>query len=111
MFPLTGTLHSLYGYRVDCSTRENACAVLAPGQLPKKPAVDMNDYHCAAGHSHELLLRNTVEQQGIILEGKLLECIGCSISKGLRKRVMQPTHPRADKKLGRVLWIRVELRW
>ena len=60
VFPLTGTLHSLYGYRVDCSTRENACAVLAPGQLPKKPAVDMNDYHCAAGHSHEVLLLSLI---------------------------------------------------
>ena len=31
VFPLTGNLYSLYGYRVDCSTREDACAVLAPG--------------------------------------------------------------------------------
>ena len=102
MFPLTGTLYSLYGYRVDCSTRENACAVLAPGQLPKKPAVDINDYHCAAGHSHEVLLRKTAEQQGIVLKGKLLECRGCSMAKGLRKGIKQSTHIRADKKLGRV---------
>ena len=70
VFPLTGTLYSLYGYRVDCSTREHACVVIAPGQLPKKPAVDINDYHCAAGRSHKVLLRKTAEQQGIVLEGK-----------------------------------------
>ena len=104
--PLAGTLYSHYGYRVDCSTRENACAVLAPGQPPKKPAVDINDYHCAAGHSHEVLLRKTAEQQGIVLKGKLLECRGCSMAKGLRKGIKQSTHTRAGKKVGRVfLWI------
>ena len=102
VFPFTGTLYSLYGYRVDCSTRENACAVLAPGQLPSKTVVDINDYHCAAGHSHEVLLRKTAEKQGIVLEGKLLECRGCSMAKGLRKGIKQSTHTRADKKLGRV---------
>ena len=102
MFPLSGTLYSLCGYRVDCSTRENACAVLAPGQLPKKPAIDINDYHCAAGHSHEVLLRKTAEQQEIILEGKLLECSGYSMAKGLRKGISQSTHTRANKKLGRI---------
>ena len=103
VFPLTGTLYSLYGYRVDCSTRENACAVLAPGQLLKKPAVDINDYHCAARHSHGVLLRKTAEQQGIVLEGKLLECRGCSMAKSLRKGIKQSTRTRADKKLGRVV--------
>ena len=33
-----------------------------------KPGVNMNDYHCAAGHSRETLLRKTAEQQGIVLE-------------------------------------------
>ena len=92
MFPLTGTPYSLYGYRVDCSTRENGCAVLAPGQLPKEPAVDINVYHCAAGHSHEVLLRKTAEQQEIVLEGKLLECRGCAMAKGLRKGIKKPTY-------------------
>ena len=30
VLPLSGTLYSLYVYRVDCNSRENACAVLAP---------------------------------------------------------------------------------
>ena len=90
------------GYRVDCSSRESACVVLAPGQPPNEFAIDINDYHCAAGHPHEILLRKTAEQQGIVLEGKLQECTGCSMAKGLRKGIKQSTHTRADKKLGRV---------
>ena len=126
MFPLSGTLYSLYGYRVDCITTENACAVLAPGQLPNKTVVDIieyhcetghshqvlqlpnktvvdiNEYHCEARHSHQVLLRKTAEQQGVVLDGKLLVCRGCSMTKGLRKGVKQSTRTRADKKLGRV---------
>ena len=102
VFSLTGNLYSLYGYLVDCSTREDACAVLAPGKPPNKPVVNINDYHCATGHSHEALLRKTAEQQGIVLEGKLLACKGCSMAKGLRRGIKQSTHTRADKKLGRV---------
>ena len=72
VFPLTGNLYSLYGYRVDCSTRGDAWAVLAPRKLSNKPVVNTNDYHCAAGHSHDALLRKTAKQQGVVLEGKLL---------------------------------------
>ena len=102
VFPLTGNLYSIYGYRVDCSIRGDACAVLAPGKLPSKPVVNINDYHCAAGHSHEALLRKTAEQQRVVLELKLLECKGCSMAKGLRRGIKQSTHTRADKKLERV---------
>ena len=102
VFPLTGNLYSLYSYRVDCNTRGDACAVLAPGKLPNKPVVNTNDYHCAAGHSHEPLLRKTAEQQGVIFEGKVLECKGCSMAKGLRRGIKQSTHTRADEKRGRV---------
>ena len=68
--------------------------------MPNKPAIDIGDYHCAAGHSHEVLLRKTAEQQGIVLEGKMLECIGCSMAKGLRKGIKTSTLTRADEKLG-----------
>ena len=105
VFPLTGNLYSLYGYRVDCSTRGDACAILAAGILPNKLVVNVNDYHSAAGHSHEALLRKTAEQQGIVLEGNLLECKGCSIHKDLRRGIKQSTHTRADKKPGRFSWI------
>ena len=102
VFPLTGNLFSLYGYRVDCSTREDACAVLAAGKLSNKPVVNKNDYHCATGNSHEALRCKTAEQQGIVLEGKLLECKTCSMAKCLRRGIKQSTQTRADKKLGRV---------
>ena len=85
VFPLTGNLYSLYDYQVYCSTGEDACAVLAPGKQPNKPVVNMNDYHWATGHSDEALLRKTAEQQGMVLEGKLLESKGCSMAKGLRR--------------------------
>ena len=101
MFPLSGALFSLYGYRVDSSSGENACAVLAPEQPRNKSATNINDFHCVAGHSHEVLLRKTAGQQGIVLEGELLECKECSLVKGLRKGIKQFTHARADKKLGR----------
>ena len=96
VFSLTGNLYSLYGYRVDCSTKEDDCAVLAPGKLPNKPVVNINNYHCAAGHSGEGLLRKTAEQQGIVLEGKLLKRKGCSMAKCLRRGIKQFTHTRAD---------------
>ena len=71
-------------------------------KLPNRPVVNINDYHCAAGHFHEALLRKNAEQQGIVLERKLLECKGCSMAKGLRRGIKQSTHTRAGKKLGRV---------
>ena len=86
---------------MDGSSKDNACAVLAPGRLPKKPAIGISEYHRAAGHSHEVLRRKTAEQQGIALEGKLLECRGCFMAKSLRKGIKQSTHTRADKKLGK----------
>ena len=77
VFALSGTLFSLYGYRVDSTNiRGNACAALAPEQSPDKSAINSNDFHCAAGHSHEVLLRKNAEQQGIALEGELQECEG-----------------------------------
>ena len=92
VFPLTGNLYSLYGYRVACSTRGDDCAVLTPGKLPNKPAANINDYHCAARHSHEALLRKTAEQQGVVLERRLLECKGCSMAKSLRRGIKQSAH-------------------
>ena len=42
VFSMTGNLYySLYGYRVDCSTRRDTCAVLALGKLPNKPVVNI----------------------------------------------------------------------
>ena len=73
MFPLTGNLYRLHGCRVECSTKENACAVLSRGQLSSKPVINVNENHSAAGHSKEVVLGNTAGQEMIVLEGKLLE--------------------------------------
>ena len=40
VFPQSGTLYSLYGYRVNRSCRENTCAVLIPGQVPDRFAIN-----------------------------------------------------------------------
>ena len=94
VFPLSGTLFSLYGYRVDSSSRENACAVLATRKPPNKSAINVNDFRCAAGNFHEVLLRKTAEQQGVVLEEKLQECKGGSMARGLRKGIKQSMHTR-----------------
>ena len=36
VFPLTGNLYSLYGYWVDCSTKEDSCAILTPENCPTR---------------------------------------------------------------------------
>ena len=108
VFPFTGNLYSYIVYRVDCGASGDACAVLAPGKLINKPVGHINDYHCAAGHSHEALLRKTSEQQGVVLEGKLLECKGCFMTKGLHRGINQSIHTRADKNLGRIF---LDLSW
>ena len=101
VFPFSGTLCSPYGSRVDYSSMEIACAVFAPGQLPNKSAININDFHCAAGHSQEVLLRKTAEQQGMVLEGEMLKCRGGSMAKGLRKGMKQSTHTRENNELRR----------
>ena len=96
VFPLISNLYILYVYRVDCSTRGDVCALLAPGKLPNKPVVNINDYH------YTFTRLKTAEQHRVVLEGKLMECKGGSIMKGLRRGIKQSTHTRADKKLGSV---------
>lgn len=60
LFSLSGTLFGhTYGYRVDSSSSETACAVLVPVQPPDNFATNINDFHCDAGHRHEVLLRKT----------------------------------------------------
>lgn len=61
-------------------------------------ATNINDFHCATGHSHDVLLRKTPERQGIVLEGAALECEGVSMAKGLDRRIKQSTQTRADAK-------------
>ena len=76
---------------------DTACAVIAPAQAkaPTTPT-DINTFHCTYGHTHEVLLKKTVEQQGVNLNGEFNECRGCSMAKGLRKSIVRSTHTSAD---------------
>ena len=74
MFPFSGTLFSLFGYRVDSGCRENVFVALPPGQPPSRSSSNIYDFHCAGEHSHDLLLRKTTEQLGNTLEGELQGC-------------------------------------
>ena len=55
VFPLSGTLFGLYGYNVGSRSGEHTCAVLAQGELHKKSTINISDFHCLAGHAHEVL--------------------------------------------------------
>lgn len=69
MFRLSELLFSLHGNIINSTSREDVCAVPALGQPPKKYAINTNDFHCSAGHSHDVLLHKNAEKLGIVLEG------------------------------------------
>ena len=104
-FPLVGKLYRQYGYHPEAvgSMVDTACATIAPGKAkaPTTP-IDINILHCTFGHTHEVLLKKTVTQQGIAYSGELHECRGCSMAKELRKPIARSMHTRAAKKLQRV---------
>lgn len=60
VFPLSGTLLRPEDYRFDSSSGEYACAVLDPGQQPDRSTININNFHLAAGHYHDGLLRTEV---------------------------------------------------
>lgn len=91
--PARGALSRQAGYgRRRGGGVEMACAVFAPGKAkaPSTPT-DKNTSNCACGHSSEILLRNTAEETGVTLVGKLLRCRGCSVSKGLCRAIANKT--------------------
>ena len=63
-FPLIRKLCRQYGYHPEAKGRvvDIACAVIALGQAndPTTPT-DINTFHCTYGHTHEVLLKNTME--------------------------------------------------
>ena len=104
-FPLIGKRCRLYEYRPEAKARvvDTACTVTAAGQAkPPTAPTDINTFNCTYGHTHEVLLKKTAEQQRVNLSAKLHECRGCSMATGLRKLIFRSTHTRADKKLQRV---------
>ena len=59
--------------------------------------MDINTFHTSPGHVHEKLLRSTAKQLGVILDGSLRGCEGCSVAKSVGKPIGRTTSTRADK--------------
>lgn len=68
-------MFSGYGYRIDSSSGQMACAVLAQGQPPSKSATNINYFHWATGDTNVVYLPKTAEEQAIVLERDLQECV------------------------------------
>ena len=88
-FPLIGKLCHQYGYRPKVKGRViyPAYAVFDLGQA-KAPTIPtyINTFHCTYGHTHEVLLKKTAEQQGVNLSGELREFFRGGFGKQCRKR-------------------------
>lgn len=69
------------------------------------PMIDVNDYQCTAGRFHEVQFRKTADWQGLVFEGDLMGCGGCSRAKWLRKRIKQSTPTQAGQKLETVFLV------
>ncbi|CAN0506663.1 unnamed protein product, partial [Discosporangium mesarthrocarpum] len=68
-----------------------AVASLTPGHTPGT-VIDINLFHCAFGHAHEVALRKTAKRLAeagvnITLVGKLTPCTGCALGKSLRRPI------------------------
>ena len=102
--PSVGRLNFLYAYRHGMLANETANATIAPGLSPSNcdTPVDINDFNVAHAHTHERALRKTAKKMGVTLEGKLHECKGYSMAKGIRLSIPSKTHYRKDKRLSRV---------
>ena len=103
-FPSVGRLNFLYAYRPGMLFDETTNSTIARGLSPsnRDTPVDINDFHVAHAHAHEGALRKTAKQMGVTLEGKLHECKGCSLAKGIRMPIPSKTHCREYKRRSRV---------
>ena len=103
-FPSVGRINFLYAYRPNALVDETANATITPGPMPKNhdTPTDINDVHVAHAHAREGALRKTAKQMGITLVGKMHECKGCSLAKGIRMPIPSKTSNRAVKRRFRV---------
>ena len=103
-FPSLGRLNFLYAYRPGMLVDETANATIAPRLTlsNRDISVDTNDFHVAHAHAHEGALRKTAKQMGVTPEGKLHECKGCSMEKGIRMSITSKTNSHENKRLSRV---------
>ena len=100
--PSVGKLNCFSGFRRPFDSSSFALATIAPGKIPSVSPVGINTFHTSHGHVHEKLLRSTAKQLGVVLEGSLRECEGCSVAKGLGKPIGRTTSTRADKVFDRL---------
>ena len=100
--PSVGKLDYFSGFRRPFDLSSFALATIAPGKIPSFSSVDINTFQTFHGHVHEKLLRSTTQQLGVVLEGSLRECEGCSVAKGLGKPIGRTTSTRADYVFGRL---------
>ena len=69
--PSVGKLNDFSGFRCPLDSSSFALATIAPGTIPSAAPVDINTFHMSHGHVHEELLRSTIKQLGMVLEGSL----------------------------------------
>ena len=65
---------------------ETVNVTIAPGTTPSNGYTSVNIIDLHAAHTlitQEGALRKTAKQMGVTLEGKLHECKGCSVAKGI----------------------------
>ena len=81
--PSYGQLNCLFGYRTERSSEENVHVVISSGaRSTPSTAANINELHCSHVHMHEDLLRKTVKQIGVELQGQLVPFKGARRRKG-----------------------------
>ena len=94
--PSVGKLNYLLGFRHSPHSSKFALATIAPGEISSVSPVNANMFHTSYGYVYDKLLRSTAKQLGVVLEGSLRECKGCSAAKGLGKPIGRITATRAE---------------
>ena len=84
--PSEGRLNYLSGFRRPLGSSSFTLATIAPEKIPSVSPVGINTFHTSHGHVHEKLLRSKAKQLGVVIEGSLRECEGCSVAKVLANR-------------------------
>ena len=100
--PSVGKLKCSSGFRRPLDSSNFALATIAPRKIPFVSPVDIDTFHTSHGHVYRKLLRSTAKQLGLVLEGSLRGCEGCSVAKYLGKTIGRTTSTKAVKVFGRL---------
>jgi hypothetical protein len=63
------------------STQAALLVQTTPVTVPRKPRIEINEYHHIVGHVNEQYLRATAKHYGLHLHGTLRPCIPCTMAK------------------------------